>query len=125
LLNVCRRVNELKAPIRRVFADWAAERKDDRILREDLTLEEWEELDVIVMELMIFESMTLDVQNSTIPTISSIRDFVELIRSRILPMHSNDTPALSKMRKAWNDAFDEKFQPYFEGFSQFAVYLFH
>ena len=114
-LHMAARLLHLKAAIRSVFSTWANEEKDERIELEDLTPEQWLDLQGMVDELAILESMTIAVQESNKPTISHIRHFIEHIREKLLPDNDNDSTVLHNMRQGWRAAFDIKFAPYFDG----------
>jgi hypothetical protein len=59
---------------------------------------QWIELQGLVDELAILESIKISVQESHRPNISHVRHYIELIREKLLPEKESDSTILTAMR---------------------------
>jgi hypothetical protein len=73
---------------------------------------QWDELKTIVEVLENFQQMTLQGLACKTPSISHIREYLEIIRFGMLTARKNDNNVLKGIRKGWQKSFDNKFQNY-------------
>jgi hypothetical protein len=92
--------------IRHVLLTWKA--------HEDLTFEEWRQVEALHKFLDVFVTMTETVQHQTEPTISLCRHYVELLQ-KACEANADDCPILASCKKAMLENASKYFAPYLEG----------